>query len=155
MCKTELLCALEEEGPERSISASYYLALSRVKLKRVKLASARPQGPLHLPSCPSTDSGPAFTFSFFSGLLPLGPSRPFLFESFFLPFDLLPEGSVLEKELNLSGCPWVIYQLGLPTVVPRSDRVSVAETRAVGVGHKGTAHSSMGSLWDLDFKVTY
>lgn len=53
--------------------------------------------PPYLPSCPSTDSGPAFIFSFFSGLLPLGPSRPFLFESFFLPFDLLPEGSVLEK----------------------------------------------------------
>lgn len=77
----------------------------------------------YVPSCPSRDSGPAFIFSFFSGLLPLGPSRPFLFESFFLPFDLFPEGSVLKKELNLSGCPWVVHQLCLPTMALRSESV--------------------------------
>lgn len=51
----------------------------------------------HSPSCPRTESGPAFTFSFFSGL-PFGPSRPFLFESLFLPFALLPDPSVPGKE---------------------------------------------------------
>lgn len=53
---------------------------------------------LHLPSCPRTDSDPAFIFSFFSGLLSLGPSRPFLFESLLLPFVRLPGGSGLEKQ---------------------------------------------------------
>lgn len=45
------------------------------------------------PSCPRTESGPAFIFSFFSGLL-FGPSRPFFFESLFLPLALLPDRSV-------------------------------------------------------------
>lgn len=51
----------------------------------------------HSPSCPRTESGPTFTFSFFSGL-PFGPSRPFLFESLFLPFALLPDRSASGKE---------------------------------------------------------
>lgn len=49
------------------------------------------------PNCPSTESGPAFIFSFFSGL-PFGPSRPFLFESLFLPFARLPDRSASGKE---------------------------------------------------------
>lgn len=74
----------------------------------------------HLPSCPRTDSGPAFIFSFFSGLLPLGPSRPFLFESLLLPFVRLPGGSGLERELKVRGSPAVLHQLCLSSWAPRS-----------------------------------
>lgn len=56
----------------------------------------------HSPSCPRTESGPAFIFSFFSGL-PFGPSRPFLFESLFLPFALLPDPSVPGKREQEGG----------------------------------------------------
>lgn len=62
----------------------------------VSLASL-PGQPGHLPSCPRTESGPAFIFSFFSGL-PFGPSRLFLFESLFLPLGLLPDRSAPGRE---------------------------------------------------------
>lgn len=61
------------------------------------MVQAWPCAPGHSPSCPRTESDPAFTFSFFSGL-PLGPSWPFLFESLFLPFVFLPDRSASGKE---------------------------------------------------------
>lgn len=98
----------------------------------------------HLPSCPRTESGPAFIFSFFSGL-PFGPSRLFLFESFFLPFGLLPDRSATGRE-RAGGYPYCLGQNQGHCVPPQESLLTGCLTIPVALPCSVPQAQSLGGL---------